>query len=311
MAGAASKMKVAFGGRGISQSAGDITAANTQLLPVGDLADGISKMSVDLVIDFHGDLTNILKTELTRAGFSIGNMSGDDLTLAYLNAVFRLIEPRNRSVKKSSELACPGECVVGLELIQEKSERGDSLRPHQSRQIDDPFYKDTLLSDWGIHHLHLGTTLERNGFIKRTRPVLFARVTNDCLYMIQIMDHGPSTGDVWSRQELVEIIHRNWPDSIRQFRIRGIQLEWKASDSEIKQLRGAGILTMLEMEDGTIYLPVGGGIASDRTSVRVGLAQDQYYQNVRAFEEYFKSNGDLLARQAEQAGRPMRPPFQF
>jgi hypothetical protein len=147
-----------------------------------------------------------------------------------------------------------------------------NMRPHQGKEIDDPLYKDALLSDWGIHHLHLGTVLDPDGFIKRTKPVLFTRVTNDCLYMIQIMDHGPGAEDVWSKQEIVEIIHRNWPDSIRQYRIKGIELERKATDSEIKQLRGAGILTMLEMKDGTIYMPVGGGIASDRTSLQVALA---------------------------------------
>jgi hypothetical protein len=262
-------------------------------------------MSADVIIDFHGDLINIFKTELTKAGFSIGkDLYGDNLALAYLNVVLRRIEPRSRSVKKSSELVCPGGFEAGLELIREKSERGDSLQPHQSKQIDDLLYKDSLLNDWGVHHLHLGTTIDTDGFIKRTKPVLFTRVTSDSLYMIQIMDHGPGAGDVWSKQEIVEIIHRNWPESIKQYRLRGTALEKKPSDSDIKELRGAGVLTTLEMQDGAIYMPVGGGIASDRTSLQVALAQDEYYRRVHDLEEYFKNNVLEIAKQVEKQAVP-------
>jgi hypothetical protein len=45
--------------------------------------------------------------------------------------------------------------------------------------------------------------------------------------------------------------------------------------------------------------------------LQVALALDEYYRRAHNLEEYFTSNADVLAKQAEQAGRPLSPPFQF
>ena len=267
---------------------------------------------MDLTLEFHRDICGILPADLRSAGYNVpAGLSPDELLIAYFNTALRRIQPRPRVVERASELVCPPGFEQGLRVIQEKAERGEDLRPHQGKEIDDPFYRDGLLNDWGIHHLHLGTTIEADGFVTRTGPVLFARVLLDQLFMIQIWTHGRGAGQVWSRQEMIEIIHQNWPDSIARFRLNAVGLEQGHSDSELKQLRNAGIFTMIETKDHTVYMPPGGGIATDGTSIQVGLTCDRLKRHLRDLETYFRENIDAIAAQAAKEGRTMTPPYSF
>jgi hypothetical protein len=95
----------------------------------------------------------------------------------------------------------------GIDLVGSKIELGIDLRPHISRKIVDLHFDDDLLNEWDIHHLHLGTTLDANGFVKRTGPVLFVRFDRQNAYFINVLGHGS-----WTNQDMIRIIHRKWPE---------------------------------------------------------------------------------------------------
>src|SRR5579863_4487412 len=233
-------------------------------------------------MDFFHDLAKILEHDLTSAGYTLPqNLSDQSVAMGYLNALHRQIPRKPRRVLESSELVCPSSLAAGYAEVKRKASVGESLVPHQSRLLDDIEYKDPLLNDWGVHHLHLGTTLESHGYMARTGPLLFARVTDDALFAIQIYEHG-----AWSKREIVEIIHRNWRESIDRYRLKGVigLATQNITDQNIKNLRSAGVQALIQVGD-SVYAPMGGGIMSSGESMRVIRSLDELRRSCRQLEQ--------------------------
>ena len=70
-------------------------------------------------------------------------------------------------------------------------------------------------------------------------------------YFLKVMSHGD-----WAKKELVEIIHKNWPDLIKQFKLTGVHVEENMSEEDIKKLREAGAITLFKSDDGAVYSPI-------------------------------------------------------
>ena len=95
---------------------------------------------------------------------------------------------------------------------------GEDIRSYLGKEILDIDYHDEFLNDWGIHHLHLGTNLnKKTGFMGRTGPVLFVRFDKEYAYFINIYDHG-----AWIKQKIIKILHNNWPKTILQFKMKAV-----------------------------------------------------------------------------------------
>jgi hypothetical protein len=162
-------------------------------------------------------------------------------------------------------------------------------------------FDDMLLNDWGLHHLHLGTTLESDGFMTRTGPVLFVRFTDTIAYLVAILPHG-----AWTRQELVLILHRNWPEAISRFHLKGLAgVEPQVSDDEVRQLRKAGVLVFLEIEPGVVYAPIGGGYSTLRTSINVVTDYDRIVSSLRRYEDKVRELAPRFEAAARQRGLPV------
>jgi hypothetical protein len=246
-------------------------------------------------MDFFHDLAKILENELTRAGYVIPHGRSDEsLVRDHLNVLHRLIPTKPRTILESPNLICPPNLRAGYEEVKRKASVGESLVPHQSRLLDDLEYRDPLLNDWGIHHLHLGTSLESHGYVTRTGPVLFARVTDDSVFAIQIYTHG-----AWSKREIVEILHRNWPDSIERYRVKGITLQTQFTDREIGNLRDAGVQAFIQV-DNSVYAPIGGGIVTSGDSMRVIMASDQIRRSCHQLEQMTTA---LVDREASRGNK--------
>jgi hypothetical protein len=240
----------------------------------------------NLKIDFQSDWLQFLKNELVELGYiSQPNETSRDLCLKYLNLLRRLIAPLPREVLKANEFSCPQNLEEGLKSVEEKIINGIDLKPHLSRQITNINYNDGLLNDWGIYHLHLGTTIEANGFVTRTGPVLFARFDNEKAYFINVMPHGS-----WTKQEMVKVVHNNWPESIERYKMKGIYgVGHKVTDDEIKILRDR-VNIAIEVEQGVVYAPIGGGSATSGTSIQVVMDCDNCTWMIRDAEKYVKEN---------------------
>ncbi len=257
-------------------------------------------------LNFNKDFDNILIAELAKKNLHIDNTEeSDKLRMKYFNYKRRLIYENPREVLIAREFSCPEEHKVGLELIKKKFENGESLLPHLSKQLINLDYNDPLLNDWKIYHLHLGTELEDNdsGFIKRTGPLLFARVDDDKVYFINVMTHANS----WTKQEMIKIIHVNWPESIESYRLNDvIGLAHVPTDDDIKLMRKFGVNSSVEIEPGVVYIPIGGGLTSAKTSIEVSMVMIHYNRLIPKLQEYVEQNlqkiGEYVSKKANFAG---------
>ena len=148
------------------------------------------------------------------------------------------------------------------EQSERKVERGENINPYLSRKLPNLSANDELLNDWGIQHLHLGSSLitkkKNRGFIEGTPELLFVYFDEQSAYFIVIGDHE-SFGD----QELLEILHDNWPEILEKFKAPNIKsvIPDDLTKKQRYQMRKAGYnLGVNVMRDGTAYVMVGGGI---------------------------------------------------
>lgn len=183
------------------------------------------------------------------------------MTCIYLGVRRRLVSLNPRRVLKSKDFSCGLKYRGALDQIERIIQDGGDLTPYLSRCIKKVDYNDALLNDWGIHHLHLGTTVESDGFMNRTGPLLYCRFEEDSVYFIAILPHGS-----WTTQKLLKTVHRNWPESLSQFRARGIK-GVRRTDEEIKELRRKNANYCLEVEPGVAHFPPGGGTVAGKVTV--------------------------------------------
>ncbi|WP_186320513.1 hypothetical protein [Fictibacillus phosphorivorans] len=224
--------------------------------------------------------------------------TSEQISHQYFNLHKRLVNPIKRKVMYSKEFSCPEDLKKGLRLVTDKIERGEDIRLHLSKEIFNLDYNDYLLNDWGIHHIHLGTKLNKYGYIERTGPVLFVRFTDQFAYYINVMGHGS-----WGKQELVRILSRNWPESISQFRLIGISgRNPKIKDSDVVKLREMHVMTFTEGQEGEIYAPFGMGITSSGMSVDAVRTSDYYLNRIKTIEHYIVQNCSKLINQAKKIG---------
>ncbi len=206
--------------------------------------------------DFRADWYNMLKQELLSEGFNIQEEGVTDGNIAhvYFNSKQRIINTAKRTVEVSDVFICPSELISGWNVLKSKIENGQDITLHHSMLIRNAAAQDLMLSDWGVYHFHLGTTLNEHGFFQRTKPLLFAKVTSDTFYAINIYNHG-----AWNDTTIIETIHRNWPHLISSSITAGIKI-FAQDDQKKAAIRKQHGNSFLTTKDGTVYAPVGGGI---------------------------------------------------
>jgi hypothetical protein len=239
----------------------------------------------DIELDFEADWTATLRGALKALGYE-PPVEDQAAHIAYFNVRKRLVPVRQRKVHEAPSLTCPPEVQAGYEEVRRKVEAGEDLRPHLSRGLVKRDFNDLLLNDWGIHHLHLGTVLEGDGFVKRTGPVLFARFLADDAYFIAVPKHGPGKSDAWSDVQVMECFAAAWPEQMSRYELRGVapsRSGGNPTSKEIARLRAAGVNTLITV-GGTVLGPMGGGISTAKVSTEVVMVMDRCVKVVRALE---------------------------
>ncbi len=122
--------------------------------------------------------------------------------------------------------------LVTIAEIVDQIERGADLTKYLSRRVRSSFtlprkfgkkrlsqleHLDLLLNDWGVHHLHLSTAVEADGFVERNDPLLFAMFRSEKAYFLDIGTHQSFADD-----RLVRIAVENWPSD---------QLFWESGET--------------------------------------------------------------------------------
>lgn len=226
------------------------------------------------------------------------------LLLTYGNWRSRYVHAHPRTAHLSSKLQASAELIeykAAVDSIVAAINSGDDLTPHLSRGIKTAYVPeaerdkrlhrqgdlDLLISDWGLHHLHLTTEMESDGFVKRTGDLLFAAFSDDGAYLIGIYPHGS-----WALKELIEILMREWPGNpVVMPSMSGVTLARPVSEKEHLELRKGGVATSVEV-DGTVVMPAL-GMTTAGTPVRVTLHTNQMAWALTALRE------KLMAQLAE------------
>jgi hypothetical protein len=230
--------------------------------------------------DFKSDLLTIARQRLAAEwGEEARHLSDDEVLISFFDSLRRRPAVRPRALSVADDFQCPPEYEDGWKALQKKIVEGGDLRPHLSRRHASLDALDGLLNEWGVHHLHLGTALADNsGHAERSGPLLFARITDEDFYAINVYPHS-----AWENSSVFESLHHNWPDSIKNYRIKGIQGE-PLTETQRSNLRKLNVQAATTMADGTVYMSIGGGVASSGTSVEAVMRADMLRSDVEQLQ---------------------------
>lgn len=241
----------------------------------------------NIVINLKDDYILYIKNNLDREGI-VYNDNDKYLIYKYFNLHRRLIPEGRKNIVKSKEFACPENYLNALKEIEDKIIQGRNLIPHLSDTILNFDFSDKLLNDWNIHHLHLSKRFRDDGFAKRSDYELFIYFTNNMAYFIQIYPHNKS--NLYSTQEMVKIIDRNWPQLIARHQIKDvISLERYVDDASYEQLRNSNVSSFVQTDNNKVFVPIGGGYMSNGFSFIALRNADDLVDRLKKYENYIIS----------------------
>ena len=253
-------------------------------------------------MDLLKDLANALRGQLMEQGYDVSHVQDDDhRTLMLYSRVRRYsIEQGPRDIRKSTNFECPPQYVLGLQRLEQAIQAGQNLTQYRSKGIERGKSLDGLLDYWQIHHFHLGTNLEEDGFVERTGGLLFCVFDEGSAYFIKVGTHDPLQ---WTEKQLVEIIHRDWPELLDHCRLDSMTLLARSIDSEaLKKIRKANGTTLLEMEDGTVYFEPGWGRTTGGLHINDLRWADHISHFVESIESQIVNNWTLIVDCAKTQG---------
>ncbi len=273
------------------------------------------------IMDFDIDIREQIFARLPRTpevDAELSAMATRDLLTIYGYWLSRLVSPQPRQVHESkallaNPLAAETRYAPGLHQIISRVTNGEDITPHLSKRIRTGYQSssaptlqrredlDLMLSDWGIHHLHLSTEMDTDGFfVKRGGPLLFAAFRPSDAYLIDIADHKS-----WTRADIVRIIVEEWPDAGIVHKVEGLTSP-SVSEEERQRLRNAGIGgAMIEINDAT-YSPAALMSTAGLTFNSVRSA-DKLLSDVAWFRDQITNNGSIVASALVEAGITLPP----
>ena len=259
------------------------------------------KIEMDLCEDYSEMVQSWTKEHGVQS-----DKSGEELWYDFFNLQKKSVRPQKRTVHYSKEFACPSEVELGLKLLVQKFENGEDVSQHLSKDAASPSEFDGLLYDWGIYHFHLGKMIDHHtGRIERTGPVLFAKIDNENVYCINVYSHGKNVQQPWTKQDLLKIIHNNWPQTIAKWKLPGgIEMYPESiappSDTQYASLRRNGISTAIFVDKGVAYMSPGGGYMSTGHSQEIVIYCQRVHNTLKLNELYVRDNITSLVRQIEK-----------
>lgn len=211
-------------------------------------------------INLIPDMVRIMRRELEEIGYKVNIPDDRELMMYYFATCKRIVKAIPRTVHVANDLFVPESRRAGYDALIEKFEKGESVMQHMSKQIRGLKFQDKMLFDWGIHHFHLDTTIEADGFVKQHDEIVYAIVDNSDVYVIAIMKH-----EHWADKNLLEVVLVNWPHLLEPYRITGKPV-MDFDSKGVEKLREANVNTILTLSDGRGYMGRGMGITSAGTS---------------------------------------------
>jgi hypothetical protein len=233
------------------------------------------KLKANFVRDWLDMLDDILKNQW---GYDTSGVPSDELPYLYFNAEKRRPDARPRKVEIADTFSCPSDLQEGWNRFRSLVESGADITAHLSKRVIRLKFKDLMLNDWGVHHFHLGEATK--GY--RASLLLFALVTNKSFHALGFFPH-----DAWADANIVETIHRNWPDVIAQFQF--MNCEWaNITEAQRRTLRARNANSLTAVSDGTVYLPPGGGVSGAGYNFSSTIRIDRQIDLLKNLEEHLR-----------------------
>jgi hypothetical protein len=282
-----------------------------------DLFESAKQHVLDTLPYDRNDL--MLSAELQR-------LTAPDLLIRHYNWMSRHIQAVPRTVQRSKaftanpivqQQATDFEKIIadiedGVDLARYLSKSIKIAIESKTKKLEKRRDLDLMLNDWGVHHLHISTKLEADGFVERGGPLLFGIFQPNSAFLIDVMQHGD-----WTREHVLRVIVDEWPSEgfvrelagVRGSRILGSSADY--TEEERQRLRAVGISTTIEI-DGKIFMP-GSGFSTAGTSIKAAFAVKQLLQNLRKFEKFVRNNREQMRLSFAKEGKlyPDNPKFEF
>ena len=241
-----------------------------------------------LKADFEADWVVHLRSELVLAqGWSASEVAALDdreIRYRYLDGQRRRIAIRHRAIQIAREFLCPTQHEPGWRTLQAKALKGEDLNPHLSKRHASLFNSDGLLAEWGVHHFHLGRLADASNpaYVERTGPLLYALVNDQTFYAVNVYSHQD-----FEDTSVLEIIHNNWPDLISRYRVRGVTAgNWSAAEKRALRKKNGNVFAAVA--DGTVYMPISGGVMSSGVIAEAVRLADFGHDRIHALQTSFE-----------------------
>ncbi|HID7484560.1 TPA: hypothetical protein ACXHWU_002229 [Morganella morganii] len=219
----------------------------------------------DFINDWYSLMRDLLVNHYKFNQSDVDAIQDDELPFKYIYLEERLVKKAKRKVYISNSFSCPSDIKPGWDGLKNKIENGEDLTPYLSKKISNLDYHDKMFNEWGIHHFHLGSRMI-GGFIERTGCLLYALVTSDGVYAINIYQH-----DNWTRDSILQTIHDDWPNLIDKYKLNQGVMTHGVTPNERAILRKSNINSFFTASNGDIYMPTGGGSVASGYSTRTAL----------------------------------------
>jgi hypothetical protein len=163
------------------------------------------------------------------------------------------------------------------------------------------------LNDWGIHHLHISSIIDADGFVKRGDPIIFAIFRRDAAYLIDMMRHGD-----WAKEAIVRVIVETWPHADLMHELKGIVgSSGGPTEAERRDRRAHGIPIAVEV-DGRVFVPAT-TLSLAGSSAKASITAGRMMAALHDFEQQFEVDRRWFDAQLRAAGLPSvaAPEFEF
>lgn len=273
-------------------------------------------MNSKLKINFWSDLRSYISLQLTTFGYqtpspkelrkqdpapeerknATEHYDSQRLITHYFSILMRRIPKANYQVFFSDTIKNDTHKLEFSSLIESMFASGEDVNTHLSNLIKktDQLKKehlDLLLSEWGIHHIHFDPD--------RSNELLFVYIKGTSAYFIDVLEHEDDEGTIetWTNTSLIEIIHRNWPDAIKAYKINGDFMCEEYTVEQRRNLRDKFTNSFVSMPDGTIYRGPGGGYMVNGVAMEVLRATDMIIEQISQHDKDVRLNAEKIRAQ--------------
>lgn len=260
-------------------------------------------------MDFLSDLAQAIRSDFTEQGVSFPQCADlAHLTSRHLEMRIRRIEPAPRGVHLSEELhrslgnlasnEDPEHRAKALEAwgtvfyLRHLFERGEAVIPHLTERVNNTEERDGLLWDYAMHHLHLSRNIGKNGFVDRSDWLLFAVVTDRDTFFIDVRPHTDPEQLQWVRQDLLTIVHNNWPELTAGRVLHGVTGD-TVTDIEKRELRRKNA-NLVHCVEGRAIAPLGWGTTADGHSLLCRFLADKLLHELEEQQRLLDGKTDTL-----------------